>query len=102
MHSSKPHRPKPGSRLPHSGRNETFITGLLALFAFVALGIAAPNFTRHAHAVGTTVAQVSTLAAAASTPTPPRAWDSTVRSGDDVFVDPESGAVVKAAMMPPR
>jgi hypothetical protein len=86
--------PTPGTRLPRSGQSATLWTGLLALAATAALGIAAPRFAGHAHARAPAASTAPTTAPLATRATSAATWDSSVPAASDVFVNPETGAVI--------
>jgi hypothetical protein len=91
-------RPKPGTPLPHSGHRATLWTGLAALAATAALGIAAPRFAGHANAhAASSATQAAMPLARSAPPTSAATWDHSVPAASDVFVNPETGAVITPA-----
>jgi hypothetical protein len=95
MQDSTFSRPKPGTPLPRSGHSATLWTGIAALAATAALGIAAPRFAGHANAHAASAAtQPAMPMARSASPTSAATWDRSVPAASDVFVNPESGAVI--------
>ena len=79
MRDLTPSSPKPGSALRRSGHNATLLTGLIALFAMVVIGVAAPNLSDLAHGSAVTTPH-------AASPTPPAARaDASVPGAADAF-----------------
>jgi hypothetical protein len=85
--------PKPGTPVPHSGHNATLLTGVIALLAVVALGVASPKFSGHAHAKS--AATAAAVALGATMPTAAPTTDPSVPSADEVFKGPQPrGAMI--------
>lgn len=78
--------PRPGTPVPHSGHNTTLLTGVIALLAVVALGVASPKLSGHAHA--TSAAPAAELALGAAMPPSAPVTDPSVPSADEVFKGP--------------
>jgi hypothetical protein len=94
MQETTPSRPKPGTRLPRRGQSATLWTGLLALAATAALGIAAPRFAGHANArAASSATQPGMPLARSASPTSAATLDRSVPAASDVFVNPETGTV---------
>ena len=81
MKELTPSSPKPGSALRRSGHNATLLTGLIALFAMVVIGVSAPNFSDFAQAS-------SAARPHAASPTRPAAGaDASVPAAVDAFAE---------------
>ena len=95
-------RSKAGAHRRTSNRRRLMWAFVTALTATAALGVVVPRLAGHgnAHASVTslqTAASPKPVGARAAKPAPSSAtWDSTVPAASDVFVNPESGAVVSA------
>lgn len=96
MQQSTSSDPKPGSPVPSASKSAALWIGLAALAAVTALGIAAPRFAGHARAHATSAGPQAAAAPSprATKPASAATWDSTVPPASDVFVNPESGAVI--------
>ena len=91
MNQIKLPQPKTGVPPRPSERRPLAWAVITALTATAALGVVAPRLVGHSNAqASVTPSAVATPKSASSSAT----WDSTVPAASDVFVNPESGAVV--------
>jgi hypothetical protein len=87
-------QPKPGAPQRPSDRRPLWWAFITALTATAALGVVVPRLVGHGNAhASVTPSAVATPTSASSSAT----WDRTVPAASDVFVNPESGAVVSAS-----
>ena len=85
QHQLSPSHPKPDAPRRRSAQRAALWTGVAALAAVAALGIASPKFAGHAHAKPPVVAQVSA-------PEPIPARETSVPAASEVFAGPRGDA----------